>query len=527
MKTIKKYLLPTLMLGFMFCFTAAVILYQRGAYDFAFAPRVYASDDSDEAVTYKSDLEDDGEEYDEPEAQKDNLSAVFDDSHIIEETKGQSVTPATSDDGLYEAALSKKSVTELKALGYKHSTADFVKSTHVIGQVTTSIDFNSSLYGKNTEYTLSPYMGYVIYDDGKNVSLLGINGVVSVAGINKLGLTYLRDSYGRPLFSLGDKYYYVVDNSNEMIEVSADPNYAPSLLYDRRAADYFETGSLRRYYAETVEPHKFNADGEDITDEVDHILSEAAKDGKDVTDPEVYAKLKIPDYTYELVPVIRWGYVNEYGSIVIPAQYNFASEFDANGYAVVAERWGVAKVINSRGSTVISLNSRVSYPEERSRRPVQENYYLPDSFGLESIGMFAFDHGMIRLRYIQYDYKKETEIVRDRDVLVYEDGSLFPIPSDYSLRGYSCGVLLLEKNGKYGFMDYTGKWIAQPIYTYAQPFIEGLAVIGFEDGKKGMIDTDGNIIMPFRYDYLSNLSSGVFTAFTKAEGWTIFNKLSK
>jgi len=520
----KNYIFPAATVIFMIFIAAAIILYQRGYYDFVFIPRETENiEETSPSGTQDEEISKPSEETSpslEDKTEGDNISNIYNpgntDSSSITQTNTQSQTSAAF-----------KTTTSLKASGYTHSSTDYDKSTHVIARVNTAIDFKKTLYGRNGEYALTPHMGYIIYDDGANKHLLGINGVVSVAGIDALTPTYLRDSTGHPLFSIGDKYYYVVDNSNEMVEVEINPLYAPSLVYDRSAREYFETSRLRRYYVETVELRKIDAKGNDITDKVDFTINEAVKMGKDINDPDVFARLNIPEYTLEYRPCIRWGYVNTSGEVVIEAQYHFASEFDENGYAVVAGNYGIAKVINTRGSTVLSLRSRVLYPEERSRRPVTEDYHIPETFGLESIGMFSFDHGLMRVRYMQYDYYKEGEMVRDIDILIYTNGEKFPIPADYTLKGYNNGVLLLEKDGKYGFMDYTGKWIAQPIYTYAQPFLEGLAVIGFTDGKKAVIDTEGNIVIPFNYSYISNVSCGVITAYSPSEGWTIFNKMSK
>ncbi len=113
----------------------------------------------------------------------------------------------------------------------------------------------------------------------------------------------------------------------------------------------------------------------------------------------------------------------------------------------------------------------------------------------------------------------------DVDVLVNQSGSEFPIPIGYTLCAYSDGVLLLEKDGKYGFMDYTGDWIAQPIYTAATAFRSGLATLTTPDGRVGMIDRTGKIVLPFRYTYISSASDGLITAFDGA--WSVYKIMSK
>ena len=76
-------------------------------------------------------------------------------------------------------------------------------------------------------------------------------------------------------------------------------------------------------------------------------------------------------------------------------------------------------------------------------------------------------------------------------------------------------------------MDTHSNWIAQPIYTYAQPTSEGLTVLGFTDGKKGMIDSSSNIVIPFVFDFLSPASGGKIAAYEAEHGWSVFEKLVK
>ena len=74
-------------------------------------------------------------------------------------------------------------------------------------------------------------------------------------------------------------------------------------------------------------------------------------------------------------------------------------------------------------------------------------------------------------------------------------------------------------------MDYTGDWIAEPIYSSATAFRSGLATLRTEDGRVGMIDRKGNIVLPFRYTYISSASDGLITAFDGA--WSVYKIMTK
>lgn len=140
--------------------------------------------------------------------------------------------------------------------------------------------------------------------------------------------------------------------------------------------------------------------------------------------------------------------------------------------------------------------------------------------------MFRFDHGLMRVVRGLYDYYSLGIRVREEDTLIYENGQYFAIPTGYKLCAYSDGVLLLERNGLYGYMDYTGKWITDPIFIYAKPFYEGLAVVGNSSGQYCVIDTNGDIVLPMAYEYVTECVNGAFAAFSINDGWILFNKMT-
>ena len=148
--------------------------------------------------------------------------------------------------------------------------------------------------------------------------------------------------------------------------------------------------------------------------------------------------------------------------------------------------------------------------------------------GKEAMGYLFFENGLCRVREITTDLtSKEKTIYSDTDYIIKNDGSRFPLPAGYSVVSYSSGMILLEKDGKYGYMNYKGEWTVQPVYSYAEPYFEGLAVVGLESGEKAMIDTDGNAVIPFSYEYISNVSTGVIALYDSETGWQILHKMTK
>ncbi|MHC1695612.1 MAG: WG repeat-containing protein [Eubacteriales bacterium] len=198
-----------------------------------------------------------------------------------------------------------------------------------------------------------------------------------------------------------------------------------------------------------------------------------------------------------------FGFKRVEGGIIVDADYSAAYNFSEGVGCIVTSKQQLY-FFNERG--ILELRS----------------YFAPDEVTQDTLGYFYFDHGLTRA--IKRTTDRKGNIIENREILIYRDGSEFLLPQGYKIKAYSCGVILLEKNGKYGFMNYAGDWIAQPIYTYARPFSEGVAVVGLPSGKKALIDTAGSLIVRFAADYISDCSGGVVALYSEGEGWRLLAK---
>lgn len=79
---------------------------------------------------------------------------------------------------------------------------------------------------------------------------------------------------------------------------------------------------------------------------------------------------------------------------------------------------------------------------------------------------------------------------------------------DYVDGCLSEGLVGVKKNGKWGFIDKTGKIIIEPQYHYVASFSEGLAVVK-QNGKYGFIDKTGKVVIPLQYDGVDSFSEGL------------------
>ena len=151
-----------------------------------------------------------------------------------------------------------------------------------------------------------------------------------------------------------------------------------------------------------------------------------------------------------------------------------------------------------------------------------DKYYKPETNGLESIGYYHFVDELTRVRRVYNENGGKVSV----EELMYTDGTLFNLPRDFTLKAYSDGVILLQREGKYGYMSSNGSWITNPDYDSAEPFLEGLAVVG-RGGKYGVIATDGSVVVPLVFDSVSNCSGGVMILYSEGNGYYVLNKCIK
>ena len=225
-------------------------------------------------------------------------------------------------------------------------------------------------------------------------------------------------------------------------------------------------------------------------------------------------------YTYNsyITQTISWKTDFKYAKA-----YNFSED---RAYTVDAN--GIVKIINTSGNSAAYLYDTYLSGSGDGEHWRFKYYTEPFKCDEYMLGHYFYDDGLIRMRVVERRPHNLNTYEDDYEVLIDKNGKeVSLIPDGYKLVSYSDSIFLLERNGRYGYYHRDGYWVAQPIYTYAAPFIEGLAVLGFQGGNKGVIDTDGNIVITFNYTSISNASTGLFACYSDEKGWQVFAKVSK
>ncbi|MCL2813597.1 MAG: WG repeat-containing protein [Oscillospiraceae bacterium] len=321
---------------------------------------------------------------------------------------------------------------------------------------------------------VEPFMDYIIIRDGEGEILCDAAAKVITPefGDIELEILKMRDDYGRTVFKTKDGAYWIYDPAGSD---QGGPAFIPirfnEVLGDRGVPFMY--------------PSYYGANGASGRD---RAYNTSWKD--------------------------RWGYATAGTQDYLIAR-NYLKTFN------FSQGVGIAYQESSgRGSKLSFLDIWGN-----NYLPLDYSYFAPDEVTEAHLGFFYFDHWLTRVYEREFDRRGNTIVERELIVNLY--GTPFYIPEDYNIKSYSNGMILLEKNGYYGFMNYLGEWVAQPIYRHAQPFYEGVAVIGLSNGKKALIDTKGNLITRFRYDAITNCTGGIVALFEKDQGWTIINKVRR
>ncbi len=353
---------------------------------------------------------------------------------------------------------------------------------------------------------LEAYMGYIFADTGDTV--------------------YIYDSYGRHLNYFNPNYYEFAYKRDKL----GNPLLRRAYNYTVSTEDGTQSDTFKdfNYYYLGADGGVYNSGYNNAAENRGIMADYPAYYG---TSPGSLGRLctynRVVQKTVKgkLESFIRTRWQLTWGGEPINDTIYYALFPFSGGYACVTDEENIMYFVNERGNRTY----------ETKKEYVLGGRYAVDQLLLPfdettALGCYYYEHGLVKARRQIYDlYQLKdwnlTYIMSDEYVMLYENGTEFPIPAGYSVKTYSNGVILLEKNGTYGYMDYTGAWVTNPGYEDAKDFMEGLAACK-KNGKWGMIDTEGNTVLPFVYDYIQSVSSGVIITHSE-NGWNTYLKMTK
>jgi len=164
-----------------------------------------------------------------------------------------------------------------------------------------------------------------------------------------------------------------------------------------------------------------------------------------------------------------WGFIDDKGEMVIRLKFEWVEDFQD----------GIAMVGTAEGTTYIDKSGKEILSEP-----------LDDGFG--------FSNGF-------------AVVEKDgRYGIINRLGDFVVKPMYDDIGEGSEGLFYVEKDGQYGYVNEQGQEIIKPSYADALSFHNGVAVVTNEIDKKALINTHGEQITPFEYDWIESFSSSDF-----------------
>lgn len=196
--------------------------------------------------------------------------------------------------------------------------------------------------------------------------------------------------------------------------------------------------------------------------------------------PFIYDWCGIPSEGLVKASLNGWhGYINTYGGVNIPFQFHDAHDFREGMAAVQSSNhlWGF---IDKTGKEIITCE-------------YEDVHDFKDGLAFFQ-GDDEWIHGFI-------DKKGETVIP-----------CIFPNFSDgvgCEHHDFNCGVAVAcDKLCYFGYIDKKGEVVTPMIYSYSEPFSEGLGAVR-KNGKWGFVNAVGETIIPLIYSKVKSFSEGL------------------
>ncbi|QXE87820.1 WG repeat-containing protein [Geomonas nitrogeniifigens] len=160
----------------------------------------------------------------------------------------------------------------------------------------------------------------------------------------------------------------------------------------------------------------------------------------------------------------KYGVIDQRGNIKIAAVYEDAVYTNISDKALPVKfhkKWGV---VDSSGKTVIPFK-------------YDDISLTPDGYALVTVNNLK---GVIRL-----------------------DGKWVkkPCKLNFTAQGFAQGLMVIESEGKYGYMDTKGEIIIEPKYDDARPFSGGLSPVQI-GALWGIIDLTGKLVSKVIFEYV-------------------------
>lgn len=258
-----------------------------------------------------------------------------------------------------------------------------------------------------------------------------------------------------------------------------------------------------------------------VDDQVEDYRFFVNKAGKNVFNTKWDWVLEFSDGLAVVSKNDKVGFINTNGKMVVPLQYDDANSFSEGLASVkVGDKWGF---IDKAGKLVI--------------KPQYATNIYEGSYDIGSVGNFSEGLAYIvkneKVGFIDKTGKVVINPIYDQ---IIDNLSGDSLPMDYELissnhyAGISVfrnGLAVVVKDGRFGFIDKTGKTVIPFEYQFAYPFNQHNQALVLKNGKYGVIDKTGKIIVSLNYANAYQFGEGLIVLQDNDRKWQVVDGMGK
>jgi len=194
-----------------------------------------------------------------------------------------------------------------------------------------------------------------------------------------------------------------------------------------------------------------------------------------------------------------WGLIDQNGNEIIPHQYDI--------FSFPGAEW---LPYNNESKSLIF------YPRDRMVKTRKGNKYgfydLTNNFEIPHQFQEAMDFkDDFSIVYLGFDYG----IINRKGELLFE-------PTSRELIDFSYGRILFKKGNKHGYMDFNGNICIEPVFNKAEIFTEGVACVR-QGNRYGYIDLNGDWFIEPAYSHASSFLQGFAIVQNDNLNWGVIN----
>lgn len=242
----------------------------------------------------------------------------------------------------------------------------------------------------------------------------------------------------------------------------------------------------------------------------------------------------VSDGTYCIFDGKKYGFITEAGEEIAPCIYDIAEPFSEGMACVLKE--GKYGYIDLEGETVIPFDydRATSFVEGLAYFAVGDTYGFMDKTGtpvfyLECDSVSSFQEGLAyfslagRYGYIDQSgqtaiepgfddagYFKEglAKVMKEGRIGVINREGTYIVPAEYDSVSIEDQFIIAQSDGKYVCFNRTGKVILEQSDYIERITTKGDYICFQNEGKQGLIDGEGNILIEPLYDWILSLIPG-------------------